>query len=104
MFTLRIIEETRRGENAPFEQVIENHELGSSYAKLKQGITSEFELEIEHLSERMKEDWPDLNIKTDIDCIICAANGEMFFIMNEKPDKKFSYFIMTENGKTFEKL
>lgn len=104
MFTLRIIEETRENENAPFEQVIENHSLGKSYAKLKQGITKEFDSEVENLKEQLKENWPNLDVKTEVDTLICGDNGEQFFVMKDTPLKRHDYFIMTENGKTFERL
>jgi len=104
MFTLRIIEETRENENAPFEQVIENHSLGKSYAKLKQGVTKEFDIEVERLKDELKEDWPKTDVKNDVDSLICGQNGEVFFIMKETPLKRYDYFIMTENGKTFERL
>ena len=105
MFTLRIIEETRENENAPFEQVIENHLLGKSYAKLKQGVTKEFETEIEYFKAQLKEDWPQhINVKTEVDMLICGDNGDKFFIMKETPLKRYDYFIMSENGKTFERL
>ena len=104
MFTLRIIEETRENENAPFEQVQNNHSLGRGYSKLKKGITKEFDLEINRLSPQLKENWPNLNVETEVDSIICGANGDSWFIMKDSPLKRYDYFIMTESGQTFERL
>lgn len=104
MFTLRIIEETRENENAPYEQVVENHSLGKSYAKLKQGMTKEFDVEVENLKVELKEAWPEVDIKKEVDMLICGENGQQFFIMKDIPTKRHDYFIMSESGKTFEKL
>lgn len=96
MFTLRIIEETRENENTPFEQVIENFELGNSYSILKKGATREF-------NEEMKAHYPESS-HDDIRALLCAENKLKFFIWNEQPNRNYFYFIMTENGKTFERL
>jgi hypothetical protein len=96
MFALRIIEETRENENAPFEQVIENFALGNSYAVLKKGATREFD-------EEMKASHPD--VKTDdIRVLLCAENGLHFHLKKETILSRQDYFIMTESGKTFERL
>jgi hypothetical protein len=104
MYTLRIIEETRKKENEPFEQVTEDHSLGKSYALLKQGLTSEFEKEIESLKEELDKNWPEINIKSDVITLVCGANGEKFFVMKNTNLVQRSYFIMTENGSTLARL
>lgn len=104
MFTLRIIEEMRENENAPVERIENNHSLGKGYSKLKQGVTKEFDLEIERLAPQLKENWPNLNVKTEVDSIIRGENGDSWFIMKEAPLANYSYFIMTETGATFERL
>jgi hypothetical protein len=96
MYTLRIIEETRENENAPFEQVIENFGLGNAYSILKKGVTKEFD-------EIMKSMFPESE-KTNVRALICAENDTVWFIENNEKNKTYSYFIMTESGKTFEKL
>jgi hypothetical protein len=96
MYTLRIIEETRENEKAPFGQVIENFGLGNSYSILKKGITKEFD-------ETMKKNHPETN-HNDIKALLCAENGLEFFIYTETTNINYTYFIMTENGKTFERL
>lgn len=96
MFALRIIEEERENKNAPFQQVIENFELGSSYSKIKKGSTKEFD-------KLIKEKFPDTD-KNGIESLICAENGHTFFIEDNTENKVYSYFIMTESGKTFERL
>lgn len=96
MFTLRIIEETRESESVPFEQVIENFEIGSSYSILKKGATKEFDeiMETEFLGADMMP----------IESLLCTEHGRKFFIWEQTPLRNYSYFIMTENGKTFERL
>ena len=96
MYTLRIIEEKRENENVPFEQVIENHELGSSYSKIKNGVSKEFE-------EITKGLFPEEDT-TDVELIICGENEKVFYILSKTPTRNNAYFIMSECGKTFEKL
>lgn len=96
MFVLRIIEEERKNTSAPFEQIIENFELGSAYTRLKKNSTSEFDV-------LMKEYYPETS-KDDIDSIICGENGVRFFVVCDTELKTHAYFIMTESGKTFERL
>jgi hypothetical protein len=96
MFVLRIIEETRENEQTPFHQVIENFELGNSYSILKKGITKEFD-------EVMKRIYPDKKTE-DVSALLCTETGKEFFIENYNPLRQYSYFVMNENGKTFERL
>lgn len=96
MFVLRIIEEERKNTSAPFEQVIENFELGNAYTRLKKNSTSEFD-------EVMKHYYPETS-KDDIDSIICGHNGLRFFIVCNTELKTNAYFIMTESGQTFERI
>lgn len=96
MYSLRIIEETRASENKPFEQVIENYLLGNSYAHLKKGVTKEFD-------KTMKNEFSEYDIKS-VKSLICGENGVKMFIMENEKNKQYSYFIMTENGNTFERL
>ena len=97
MYTLRIIEEIRLNTDEPFGQVIENFELGSSYSILTRGNTKEFDSE-------MKEYHPNERTDTNIRALLCAENGRHYFIEIESPLKRYDYFIMSESGKTFEKL
>jgi hypothetical protein len=96
MFALRIIEEMRENENAPFEQVIENYALGNYYSQLRKGSTKEFD-------QLMKENYPEHDIAT-IKAIIIGENKLTMFVKENTSDKQYSYFIMTENGKTFERI
>ena len=96
MYTLRIIEETRENENAPFEQVIENHELGNAYTKLKKGSTTEFD-------SVMKKLFPEES-GAEVNTLICGENEKVFFILQNTPLRENGYFIMSENGQTFERL
>lgn len=103
MFILRIIEEVSGNENAKIEQVENNHFLGKSYSKLKNG-TSQFDDELEKWQQNLDVFWPDLNVKKDVDLFICGENGDSYFVLKSSPLKKYSYFIMSENGQTFERL
>ena len=96
MYSLRIIEETRESESVPFEQVIENFEIGSSYSILKKGATKEFDeiMETEFLGSDVMP----------IESLLCTEHGRKFFIWTPTPLRNYSYFIMSENGKTFERL
>lgn len=96
MFALRIIEKVRENENAPFEQVTENFALGNSYAVLKNGATREFD-------EVMDSDFPETE-KTHIKALVCGENKDVYFVEEDSTNMNFRYFIMTESGKTFEKL
>lgn len=96
MYTLRIIEMERDNENERFEEVVENFELGESYALLKKGATKEFD-------EEMKRSYPD-STRDDIRALLCGGNGVSFFILNNSSLFNHTYFIMTESGKTFERL
>jgi hypothetical protein len=96
MYTLRIIEETRQDEKKPFDQVIENFSLGNSYTILRKGSTTEFDT---FLDERFPgED------RTKIRKVIIPESNHEFFIMEETPLERFDYFVMTDSGKTFERL
>jgi len=95
MYTLRIIEETRDDVKQPFEQVIENFELGDSYSRVKRG-TKEFKKIIDEL-------YPE-SVEGQIESLILGENEKMFFIEKNNENRVYSYFIMGDSGKTFEKL
>jgi len=96
MYTLRIIEETRDSENDPFEQVVENFSLGNSYAVLKNGTTKEFD-------RVMSAEFPETE-RSHIKALICGENKDVFFVEENEANRNFQYYIMTECGKTFERL
>lgn len=95
MYTLRIIEETRENEKSPFEQVIKNFELGKAYTKIEKGCSSEFDRIVKENAGG------DIN---GIRAVVCGENELVFFIMNNNKNMTYSYFIMTESGKTLERL
>ena len=82
MYTLRIIEETRENENVPFEQVIENFEIGSSYSVIKKGCSKEF--------DSILEDYPDAN-KEKISALLCVERrderGNVFFLFQKTAER-----------------
>jgi len=95
MYTLRIIEETREDEKSPFEQVIENFELGSSYSIIRKGFSHEFD-------EIMKE-WSGV-LSENVIAILKAENGKEFHIIKNNELRNYAYFVMTDSGKTLERL
>ena len=91
MYTLRIIEETRENEKAPFEAVVSNHELADSYAK--------FGPDTRRFRERV-----DSNLHERITMLIIGGNGKEFFLQRNHKNTEYHYFVMTDSGKTFERL
>ena len=96
MFVLRIVQEERENVNSPFQQVIENFELGIAYTKLEKGLTSEF-------NQIMSEEYPEEKID-NVKAIVCGQNGFKFFIERNTELKQRHYFIMTESGQSFERI
>ena len=92
MYTLRIIEETRKNEKLPFVQVIRNVNLGNSYSTCTNG-SAEF--------DNIVSGFPKDNAIRKI--VIDSKYLEHTVLSNNKL-RNYSYFIMTENGKTFERL
>lgn len=82
MYTFRIIEKSG---------VISNHELGDAYSVFRKDETKLF-------SKIMLEEFPDSN-QEDITSLVKGQNGAMFFVT-----KSMRHFIMTDSGKTLERL
>ena len=96
MYSLRIVEQIRESENYKFERVESNHELGDAYSKISRG-TRFFSNAV--IAYGMKgED------ELDFDQFIKGSNGDVFIVRKSEPNHLFYYFVMTENGSTFEKL
>ena len=95
MFALRIINKTRDNVNEPFKQQIETYELGLSYALIKKDTSKEFN---EILTRSNVED------HTIVRAIVSGDNGLEFFIEDNTPLIQKSYYIVSCNGSTFEKL
>ena len=91
MYTLRIIKETREDESEQFQQTIENHWLGESYVK-------------ERPENYIGDDKLDELIRKTAKSVIIGSNLKKFVIWKDTQNVICSYFIMTESGKTFEKL
>jgi hypothetical protein len=96
MFTLRVLEEKREDVKLPFEQVVSNYELGSSYIIIKSG-TEEFK---RNLIGR----YPNLIEDERISSIICSDKGDILFIMKNNEYNEYTHYIMNENGGTFERI
>ncbi len=96
MFTLRIVTEFRDKETDPLDKITDNNELGNSYAKLEKGKTRMFD-------QIMDEQFGEYD-KSEVKALVIGENGLVFFISESKDNEVYAYFIMSENGKTFEKL
>ena len=96
MYTLRIIIEERENQSFPFEQTIHNYSLGNSYTKVDYGSKNFWAI--------INEFYPDFDMKYEIKSIICSEDKKEWFVMKNNENKTFSYFIMTDNGTTFERL
>lgn len=97
MFVLRLIQETRESNSKPFDQVIENHELGKSYALLKKGETKEFEKVLNN------EKYAEFDI-TKVRAIICGDSGSEFFVEDRTDLGNNTYYILNDKGEIFEQL
>jgi hypothetical protein len=95
MYTLRIIEETRKSKDDPFRQMVHNHCLGDAYTVRRKGVSPDFAEAV------MKAIGGDTEYT---ELIVTGSNGDTFVKYRSHEYDKFTYFIMTENGKTFERL
>lgn len=102
MYTLRMVE-TTKNKNGQTDRIIENYWLGNAYARVNKG-TKEF--------DRIMDRYPDYN-KDKIMCIICSdiIRGQEeynptneYLLWEDTEIAEYSYFIMTNTGKTFERL
>ena len=96
MYSLRIVEQIRESENDKFERVESNHELGDAYSKISRGTRFFCNAVIAY---GMKDE-----CELDFDQFIKGSNGDVFIVRKSEPNHLFYYFVMTENGSTFEKL
>jgi hypothetical protein len=92
MYTLRIIEEIRKDKKSPFVQVIRNIGLGDSYLTCTAGSQ-----EFDEIISKYPEDSEIRKI------VIDSKHTERAVLLNNE-HRNYTYFIMTENGKTFERL
>lgn len=95
MYTLRIIEETRADEKLPFDQVIINCELGDTYTKFCKGNSPLFAVFLNDYPEECKKQIRDF---------IQDEKGKLHPIFSNDLNHTWNYFIMTDSGKTFERL
>lgn len=95
MYTLRVIIESRSNDKSPFEQVIDNYSLGNSYRIAKKGASKQF---AEGIKNYPKEE------VSDVLAVLFSEKQETWFIHKGDLNTKYYYFVMTENGKTFERL
>lgn len=95
MYTLRIIEEIRADEKSPFSQITRNISLGDSYILVCRGHSPLFDEEV--------KDYPE-HVIDKIRAVILYGAGKSYPIQSNEPNNVASYYIMTETGKTFERL
>lgn len=97
MYTLRIIEETRESENEPWEQVIEDHELGDSYSIIKKSTSPK---EFKRLMDMY---YPESTDHSQIRGIVVGSkNKSVFFLCTENDLRCNAYYTMSD-GKTITK-
>lgn len=95
MYTLRIIKEFKFSEKDPWQQEIENIELGCSYSLFKG-----FHPMILKAQDQFKE----VDVKEKIMAVIHSGNKDEINIWKSDEHTHRSYFVLTENGSTFEKI
>ena len=96
MFALRLMISEMSEDSSRSEESIENHELGDAYCLFRRGT----KLFNEILNSKEYGDYD----KSRITQIVRGDNGVEFFIEENTKKRQISYFIMSESGKTFEKL
>lgn len=97
MYTLRIVEKTKDPTTGKYDEVVENFSIGNSYSLLMKDKTKEFETCINNL-------YPGEDI-AKVYGLVCGDNDQCIFLFkDDTDDNKYSYYIMTENGETFECL
>jgi len=94
MFILRTIEETRENENAQWTSHVTNLELGDCYTLFYRDSK-----EFAPLLESHGENVGDIRI-----ILISEAQRQGIFLMGNTETVRHNYFIMTDTGKTFERL
>lgn len=95
MVYLRIVEKTRENSSTPFVSIVDTAELGTSYSV----IPKEHKL----FKETVEKEYPDV-ITDNVKQIVCGENGNVWFLEEDSDNCKYSYFIMSDTGKTVERL
>jgi len=95
MYTLRIIEEIRDRETKVFDQIISNHALGSCYTFVKKGT--------KFFDECLKNKYPETD-KTTVSGLVLTETGNVWFLKVPEVNRRNTYYVMTDTGKTFERL
>lgn len=96
MYTLRIIEEKRENEKASFEQIIKNFEMGTSYTRVERECGGS-------VFNNLIKDYPEC-VKSTIRAFLIFGNGETYPISQDDNNHHWLYFIMTDSGKTLERI
>lgn len=96
MFILRIIEKTRKSADKPFATIIENFELGDAYSVIPNNS--------DEYSTIGSEELPDFDLSKGT-ALICGSNEKAIYVIEKDDDNnEFQYYIMSDSGKTFERL
>jgi|WetSurMetagenome_2_1015567.scaffolds.fasta_scaffold315630_1 hypothetical protein len=96
MYTLRIIERSRKSIEDDFDEATDNYSLGDAYSVLLKGKTREFKEQLDH-------QYPGMPIDHIIG-LVAADTGDIWFIEEDTDLVTRRYFIMTDSGQTFERL
>ena len=95
MYTLRIIEEFRADEKAPWQQEIINIELGARYSLFKG---------FHPMILKAQDNFKEVDVKEKIMAVIHSGNKEDINIWKNDNLMHRDYFVLTENGSTFERI
>ncbi len=97
MYTLRVVKQERENSESNFNQTTENFELGDAYIKLEKGLSEKFDMYVnkEVIGEEKYN---------SISAIVIGTSNHIYTIVESTDDAIYTYYIMTESGKTFEKL
>lgn len=98
MYTLRMIRKKLDKELHELSRGETNINLGNSYSVIKNTNADEF-------FNQVKEDYPDIDTQK-VRVIVNDENNFAWFLDFIQPKTEYveEFFIMTENGKTFERL
>lgn len=96
MFILRTIEETREDEKAQWSQFVSNLELGNCYTV--HYPESKFFIPL------LQSEFPDEDIKNVRAIITPGSSTQLLLLTMNTETLRHEYFIMTDSGRTFERL
>ena len=96
MLHLRIIEERRNNTSLPYRKpIMQDSELGNAYSRIPND-DPEFD-------EIWETEFPELS-KEGVLELLLGENGTIFWIKEKDELKKYTYYIISDSGKTYTRL